>query len=272
MWSVLGTLPGVLAGSATATDFIAETLKLVAAGYGLSDAGVVADVAPAGRQVFRLRTHPRAGSGRLDLSDAPPGFYAAPPIVDELTSRFVTDLVSVALRWDVDQRNASYDPLTGVHNRRSHDESLSRLVAKGNRDGTPFALILLDVDGLKAINDRHGHSVGDTALRAVGEQLRGCLRGGDFAARVGGDEFAVLLASNAGLHDIASLLDRLQSQLSRSIPDVPVRFSAGAACFPSDGTDAVGLTVTADRRLYQAKDRSGRVDPTYRKTSWSRRN
>lgn len=85
------------------------------------------------------------------------------------------------------------DALTGLPNRPSFMRALERSVSVANRHGTPAALLYLDIDGLEAINARHGHVAGDAALIHVGKLLAGLIRGTDFAARVGGDEFAIIL-------------------------------------------------------------------------------
>src|SRR5436190_552122 len=86
-----------------------------------------------------------------------------------------------------------HDPLTGLYNRRGFDEHLGAAISRSLRYGWSFGLVILDLDGFKAINDRLGHQGGDAVLRAVGERLRHGMRGGDIAARVGGDEFALLI-------------------------------------------------------------------------------
>ncbi|HLH47539.1 MAG TPA: GGDEF domain-containing protein, partial [Acidimicrobiales bacterium] len=121
------------------------------------------------------------------------------------------------------------------------------------RYGWPFALVLLDLDNFKAVNDEFGHAAGDAALRVIGAEIRAALRRGDVAARLGGDEFA-LIAHNADSPEVLRpLTDRLSVALARAVPSVDLRFSAGVACFPMDAADAEALEALADKRMYASK-------------------
>lgn len=253
----LGELPSLLARSATGVEFIYDTLELVAARYGLRDLLVVVE-RPDGPQVFRLRRTPlefgpglpsylqEALSGRA-------GFYADPPVVGPLAAACVTSLVELALRLDLLVHDASHDALTGLLNRRSYELLLDQAVSRARRYGWPFALVLLDLDDFKVLNDRYGHAAGDAALRAVGAELRAALRGGDVAARLGGDEFALLVVGVENVASLSPLLSRLTRALERAVPETTVGFSVGVACFPSDTDDPDALTGLADERLYAAK-------------------
>jgi diguanylate cyclase (GGDEF)-like protein len=137
------------------------------------------------------------------------------------------------------------DGLTGLANFRGFTHALHQEVARGKRYRYPFCVVMLDVDGLKAINDREGHLAGDAALRAVATDLRVVLRGTDVLARYGGDEFAVLLTQTT----------RAQAETTmrrfRDWTDIPVSY--GVAEFPSDGEDGAALLAAADRALYRVK-------------------
>ena len=111
----------------------------------------------------------------------------------ELDRALVLSLCTLALRLDVLRYDAWHDPLTGLYDRRSFDRLLEMAVARSVRYGWPFTLVMLDLDDLKAINDREGHAAGDEVLRDLGERFRRVLRFGDNAARIGGDEFAMIL-------------------------------------------------------------------------------
>jgi diguanylate cyclase (GGDEF)-like protein len=102
------------------------------------------------------------------------------------------------------------DPLTGLLNRRGFDEELEREDARARRNRTTAAVVLLDVRGLKSVNDTYGHTSGDALLRAVGSALRVCARGSDVAARFGGDEFAALLA-DANLEGAHAFVGRVRA-------------------------------------------------------------
>jgi diguanylate cyclase (GGDEF)-like protein len=254
----VGELPGLLARSATGVEFIYKSLELLAARYGLRDVAVVVETG-GGPQMFRL------GRAPLELDEGPvpphlqgavagrPGLYADPPVVGPLAAACVTNLVELALRLDLLVHDASHDALTGLLNRRSYELLLDQAVARARRYGWPFALVLLDLDDFKVVNDRYGHAAGDAALRAVGTELRAALRSGDVAARLGGDEFALLVVGVENVSSLSPLLGRLKRALERAVPETTVGFSVGVACFPSDTADPNALMDLADERLYAAK-------------------
>lgn len=254
----LAELPGLLAASPSGLDFVYQALEFVARRYGLSDAAAIVDGSSIGRQVFRLRGVRSAGASRPAsrlpaLRHAPPGLYAAPPVVDRMTSVFIANMADVALRWDLARRDAGHDALTGLFNRRLYEASLEQAMARSKRYGWPFALVLLDMDNFKLVNLKLGHAGGDAALRILGGELRACLRSGDVAARIGGDEFALLILNTDSPAVLSPLSDRLQGALDRAALGTELHFSAGVACFPVDGVDAAELTRAADQRLYAAK-------------------
>jgi diguanylate cyclase len=181
------------------------------------------------------------------------GLYADPPVVGPVAAACVTSLVELALRLDLLVHDASHDALTGLLNRRSYELLFRQAVSRARRYGWPFALVLLDLDNFKVVNDNHGHAAGDAALQAVGAELRASLRSGDVAARLGGDEFALLVVGVDNVATLSPLLGRLTKALERSVPESNVSFSIGVACFPSDTDDPGALTQLADARLYAAK-------------------
>lgn len=254
----LGELPGLLARATSGVRFIYESLELMAARYGLRDLAVVVD-RPEGPQMFRLGRVPL----QIDREQLPrhlqdallgrPGLYADPPVVGPLAAACVSSLIELALRLDLLVHDASHDALTGLLNRRSYELLLDQAVSRARRYGWPFALVLLDLDDFKVVNDRYGHAAGDAALRAVGAELRAALRSGDVAARLGGDEFALLVVGVENVSSLAPLLGRLKTALERAVPETNVGFSVGVACFPSDTDDPEALTGLADERLYAAK-------------------
>jgi len=144
------------------------------------------------------------------------------------------------------------DPLTGLANRRYFDERLQDELARAQRRERPLAVILIDVDDLKVVNDSNGHAAGDTVLRAVATLLRDQARGIDVAARLGGDEFALLLPET----DDAGANKLLQRLLDGAAGEA--RFSAGVAIYPEDGRTAEALLHEADVALYRAKRDKGR--------------
>ena len=146
------------------------------------------------------------------------------------------------------------DPLTGLGNYRRLLDVLHTEMERSGRTGRPFAILLLDLDGLKKINDCYGHLAGSRALCRVGEVLRLFCRVIDTAARYGGDEFAVVLpetdAAAAGL--VAS---RIRNRLAMDIERPPLSASIGVAAFPQNGETIEALLETADRELYRMKSR-----------------
>jgi diguanylate cyclase (GGDEF)-like protein len=154
-------------------------------------------------------------------------------------------------------RLANYDALTGLANRHQFSSELSRLAADPTAPGRPCALLFLDLDNFKHINDSLGHSVGDQLLRRVGARLKSCLADGDLLARLGGDEFALLSWRYATEPEVAALAERLLVLLSDpcQLNDVmvEVRASIGLALAPKDGRDPQALLQCADLALYAAK-------------------
>jgi diguanylate cyclase (GGDEF)-like protein len=148
---------------------------------------------------------------------------------------------------------ARVDPLTGALNRRAFLQELDEAVARARRRDEPVTLVMCDVDGLKAINDRHGHPAGDEALRAFVDALSANLRTSDSVGRVGGDEFALLLRG-AEAEATAAILCRLTATIRDDADGVgDVRASFGSARCPDDGTTRDALVAVADARLYEAK-------------------
>ena len=143
------------------------------------------------------------------------------------------------------EREALVDPLTGLMNRRALERDLRRERARATRYGHRFALMVIDIDGLKAVNDTEGHLAGDLYLRSLAEALRQVLRSGDVAYRIGGDEFVVLLPETAE--------SRADAVASRVLDAGAPPFSWGAATFGIDAEDGEELLQVADQRLYERR-------------------
>ena len=246
-------LPGRLARAASGIGLVYEVLDELAEASELRDALLVVDTDEVGRQAFHLGRTPQHPGPLPPVLDAPPGLHTDPDVVDPATARYLVDLAHLAVRLDVARHDATRDSLTGLLNRRSYEDHLHQAVARSRRYGWPFALVLLDLDHFKSINDRFGHGGGDDALRAFGADLRSCLRSGDVAARVGGDEFALVVLGSTGRPAVDVLIERLRSMAERSAAGTGLRFSAGAAYFPDDAGDADSLIDVADQRLYADK-------------------
>lgn len=157
--------------------------------------------------------------------------------------------VSCAARASMEQlsREACLDGLTGALNRRAFERDLRRELGRSLRHGDPFTLVMVDVDGLKALNDSRGHSAGDELLRTVARALKAAVRKEDVVYRLGGDEFAVLLS--------ATEAEQAQVVIGRVVCSDPAGrcFSWGAASYPEDGMTTTALVEVADSRLYADK-------------------
>ena len=155
---------------------------------------------------------------------------------------------------------ASHDGLTGLGNRQMFETTLSAAINQARREDGALAVLYLDIDRFKAINDEHGHASGDAALVAVGERLRAAIRQHDLAFRLGGDEFAVLLAPMSGRDQAGMVVERIRQEMAAPfrLPSgvhLAARLSAGIAIFPDDGESGDALLRQADARMYRDKRR-----------------
>ena len=154
------------------------------------------------------------------------------------------------------QHLATHDPLTGLPNRTLFTRNLAVLTRRSGRHRLHTALLLLDVDEFKIVNDTHGHAVGDVLLKSLAARMQAQLRAGDIAARIGGDEFAVI-ATGQSSHEFGALAERLCAALSSPIEQDGVSLRAsvsiGIAVAKEAGLSTDELTARADRALYAAK-------------------
>lgn len=191
--------------------------------------------------------------GALNLTDRTGGRQYTPEDMDGAgaIARHIGHLIQYS-------RHAAHDLVSGLPNRRAFEEVLEREIALSRRTGSAFAVVFLDIDNLKSINDSHGHAKGDDLIKSVGAALQQILRPYDFAGRYGGDEFALLLSgareSDGG---IAARIEAALATMADSI-QLPVTASVGVARCPADGTSASQLVATADARMYDNK-RDGRL-------------
>src|SRR5438477_231056 len=154
------------------------------------------------------------------------------------------------------QQLAATDPVTSLANYRRFMEVLTEEIKRSQRTGSPFAVLLLDLDGMKQINDRHGHLVGNRALSRLSAVLQSCGRNIDTAARFGGDEFSMLLLDTDGTA-ARQVARRVSERLAADQEEPPLAVGIGISAYPSDGETIESLLEAADRDLYQMK-RSGR--------------
>lgn len=156
---------------------------------------------------------------------------------------------------------ARHDSLTGLLNRRALGERLSLTLARCRRHERGFALLFVDLDEFKRVNDELGHDRGDVLIRTIAERIRAMTRETDVASRVGGDEFTIVIEELHDEKDIRIYADRLLTSLTRPVEidgvEISPGASIGAACFPHDATDIAGLLRAADLAMYDAKAEGG---------------
>lgn len=240
-----------LATSDSGLGIIYRALDGLVEAHALTDAAIVIDEPGLGRQVFRAGRKPLDDPADETLLTAAPGLYTEPPLPPAAVDvTLLTGLCVVALRMEVLRYDSWHDALTSLFDRRSFDRLLEMSVARSTRYHWPFTLVVIDLDGLKEINDTEGHAAGDRALQALGDRFRRVLRFGDNAARIGGDEFAVILP-NTDPDDVPMLLERIGSTQLGDRPCPP--FSYGVAQCPVEADDVQELFKLADSRLYEAK-------------------
>lgn len=215
----------------------------------------------AGTATMAVLTFGRGALGAF--TDLYPTFLAPHPLnvaamlLANMTLVIVNVSVLVAWREEAElelRQMAVTDPLTGVFNRRGWHEIVAPLIAQANRQDLPLALLALDLDHFKQINDLHGHEVGDRALQYFGTTLLEGRRGTDVVARIGGEEFVVLLpmADETAARNLDQRLRHLLAERSRHLPS-PINFSSGLALLQRPNESLEQLMARADEALYEAK-------------------
>ena len=179
--------------------------------------------------------------GPRELRELAVGFNSAAAMIGEQSARL--------------EALAGTDPLTGLANNRRFHETLERELERARREQGELALVLIDIDHFKDVNDAHGHPFGDEALRRIAKALVGAVRTTDLVARVGGEEFALILGGG-GPELAFQIAERARAAASGlALAPATISCSAGLACFHSDAADGRALIELADRALYEAKRR-----------------
>ena len=207
-----------------------------------SDTRVVEEFSLAGARHEERRYRLEAGPIR-DLLQTPIGIIS--------TLMDVTDLYHRAERHEF---RANHDVLTGLSNRHRFEKRVTAALAGAEALNQSMALVYLDLDGFKPVNDQFGHAAGDIVLRTIAKRIRGTLRSDDTVARLGGDEFGILFTEAPEAKQLQALLDKLTQAIAKpvSLGDVEVRIgcSYGVAIFPGDGVDVQSLMQHADHAMY----------------------
>jgi diguanylate cyclase (GGDEF)-like protein len=157
---------------------------------------------------------------------------------------------------------ALHDPLTGLANRALWQERLRQAIAEAQREQTVFAVLCLDLNRFKPVNDQYGHAVGDQVLIDVAIRAQSCVRQSDTVARLGGDEFSVLLRHTRSPHDVQAVVNKLVETIAKPMVTrdsvtnaltLQISVSVGVALYPSDGQNGTQLMKAADAALYRNK-------------------
>jgi len=155
------------------------------------------------------------------------------------------------------EKQANYDKLTGLPNRRLFFERLERYIVESERDNTQFALLFVDLDGFKDINDNYGHEAGDEVLTTVGQRILKCIRKSDTAARMGGDEYSALIRGIEDRKMISNIVQKIHKALQEVMHignnECYINSSIGIAIYPDNGTDSEILLRNADYSMYEVK-------------------
>ena len=189
------------------------------------------------------------------------------PLGDEFVGVSLSDVTTATLASQALRRQALHDGLTGLPNRTLLQDRLGQSLRESARSGEPVALLVMDLDQFKEINDALGHHVGDQVLIELANRLQQVVRGADVIARLGGDEFALLMTTDVSLEAAVQMAERVKAALVEPFVIGELRLqtnaSIGIAVHPEHGTDAESLTQRADVAMYQAK-RSGSGHAVYK--------
>ncbi|GAB6038480.1 hypothetical protein JCM15519_30390 [Fundidesulfovibrio butyratiphilus] len=204
--------------------------------------------------------HEEAAVGVVKIASAEPNFFTDRHVeILKMTSGLIASAMFHAAKFEIKElyRQATHDMLTGLANRALFYDLLRQHMARARRGSAAMAVLNLDMDGLKDINDRHGHRAGDAAIREMARRIESCVRESDLAARLGGDEFGVILPHVGGREDAAQAAKRCAQAIERPFhferTSLPLEVSIGLAMYPDDAQDLDALLDEADRSMYAVK-------------------
>ena len=183
-----------------------------------------------------------------------------PIMEDKRVSHIVGSATDITERKKLElklEKLAYYDKLTGLPNRRLFFERLDRLIVESERDNNQFALLFIDLDGFKEINDNYGHEAGDEVLITAGKRMLKCIRKSDTVARMGGDEFAILIRNTKEKKAINNVVEKIHKTLKEAMyienNECSIDSSIGVALYPDNGIDSELLLKNADSTMYEIK-------------------
>lgn len=204
------------------------------------------------------------------MSRVPNRFHDEDVQLLQLLSEVVAAAMFFSTKYDTDDlfHRATHDSMTDLANRSLFMDRLRNTVLQSGRDQNPVGVLMIDMDGLKSINDNHGHLAGDAVLIEFANRIRSAARQSDTVARLGGDEFAIILDPVEPKSGVLTAMDRLTEQLIAPFTfedrSYALQASIGAAEFPTDGDDISTLIETADQRMYAQKRRHHAEIPSAR--------
>ena len=225
------------------------------------------DLLRGGRESFQLEARYSRKDGELVWAhvraalerdqDGQPAY--AVTMIENITARKRAE-AELIRQSELNQHQALHDPLTGLPNRLLFGERIEHAISHAERSDKGLAILMMDLNRFKEVNDSLGHQAGDELLKEVGERLRGALRASDTVARLGGDEFGLLLPDPSDTEEVLGVIERIRTALEQPIfvQELPLAIEAsiGIAVFPTHGRDAELLIQRADVAMYAAKQES----------------